>query len=149
MNNEKLASVADYSLFGYFIMCITQKYFCFKGRARRKEYWSFVLFNFLIGLALGFLGGDALGNYTRIIVKLALLIPGLAVLFRRLHDVNFSGWWAIWPSLGMMVSAFIFAFNKVMQRTADTTTDFSVTMIIASVIALICIIGLIISLFKC
>ena len=41
----------------YFIDCITKKYCCFAGRARRKEYWMFVLFSFLAGLVIGFVSG--------------------------------------------------------------------------------------------
>jgi len=78
-----------------------QKYAVFGGRARRKEYWYFVLFNFLISLILGFIDGllgltlegglGVLGG----IYSLAVLIPGIAVTIRRLHDTGRSGWWLL------------------------------------------------------
>lgn len=73
-----------------------RKYADFNGRARRTEYWAFVLINFLIILGgtfladtLGF-GGSLLGLYV-----LAMIIPSLAVTVRRLHDTNKSGWWLL------------------------------------------------------
>lgn len=84
----------------YYIDCITQKYCCFSGRARRKEYWMFVLFNVLAYLVIA-VGGAVLAGVTNIrafailgnIYNLAVLLPGLGVLFRRLHDIGKSGWW--------------------------------------------------------
>lgn len=71
----------------------------FSGRARRKEYWMFVLFNMIfaivaiildniMGLAFEDIGyGPIYGIYVLIV-----LIPGLAVGVRRLHDTGKSGW---------------------------------------------------------
>jgi uncharacterized membrane protein YhaH (DUF805 family) len=76
-----------------------KKYAVFNGRARRKEYWMFTLFNFIIAFGIGFMeglfgmGGEfALGPIS-IVYALAVLIPGLAVSIRRLHDTGRSGWW--------------------------------------------------------
>lgn len=76
-----------------------QQYADFSGRARRKEYWMFVLFNaivafvisFILGLIVGLTGITALA-YLSYIYTLAVLIPSLAVCVRRLHDVGKSGW---------------------------------------------------------
>lgn len=78
----------------YYIEC-WKKYVTFEGRARRKEYWMFVLFNFLASLAVGFIGGliGVLGLVH--LYSLAVLLPSLAVLARRLHDTNRSGWWIL------------------------------------------------------
>ncbi|WP_435921952.1 DUF805 domain-containing protein [Paenibacillus sp. DYY-L-2] len=75
---------------------VLQNYVGFSGRARRKEYWMFVLFNFIAGIILGIieaiigLPGILSGLYS-----LAILIPSLAVVFRRLHDTGKSGWWIL------------------------------------------------------
>ena len=45
----------------YFIDCLTKKYACFSGRARRQEYWLFVLFNFIAAFVVGFIGGVLAG----------------------------------------------------------------------------------------
>ena len=84
----------------YFIDCLTKKYACFSGRARRQEFWLFVLFNFIAGIVVGVISG-VLVSVTNVaafaflgtIYNLAVLIPGFAVLFRRLHDTGRSGWW--------------------------------------------------------
>ena len=82
----------------WYLKCLKQ-YADFSGRARRQEYWMFVLFNMIFAIVaiiidnvvgtespeLGY--GVFNGLYT-----LAVFIPGLAVAVRRLHDVGKSGW---------------------------------------------------------
>ncbi len=81
---------------------VLRKYAVFKGRARRKEYWFFVLFSTIIFLWLlaidYFTGSYSTGFQIGIvngIYQLAVLIPGIAVTVRRLHDTNHSGWWLV------------------------------------------------------
>lgn len=79
---------------------VLKKYAVFSGRARRAEYWWFVLFNIIIGLALGAIDGVT-GTYSSEaglgllggLYTLAVLLPGIAVTVRRLHDTGRSGWW--------------------------------------------------------
>ncbi len=74
-----------------------RNYANFNGRSTRSDYWYVVLANFLIGLAIGIIGGvlNMAGLATAIsgIYSLAMIIPGIAVFVRRLHDINKSGWW--------------------------------------------------------
>lgn len=72
------------------------KYAVFKGRARRKEFWMFVLVSQLIAICFYFLD-KTLGSMWIInsIYSLATLLPSMAVLTRRLHDTGQSGWWVI------------------------------------------------------
>ncbi len=86
---------------------VLKKYTVFTGRARRKEYWIFVLFNMLISFILSFVeelvGGPGIIG---MIYGLAILIPSLAVSVRRLHDTDRSGWWlliAVVPLAGAIV----------------------------------------------
>ncbi|WP_271985662.1 DUF805 domain-containing protein [Pseudoclavibacter terrae] len=99
--------------FGQAVKRFFKKYAVFSGRASRSEYWWWILFGvivnavfFLIGSLAGGPGTmdssgqftGASGAYTAVSVVqslwgLATLIPGLALLFRRLHDTNRSGWW--------------------------------------------------------
>ena len=78
-----------------------KKYAVFSGRAQRKEYWMFVLFNMIIAFLLGFIGGALgtvlLGN----IYSLAIIIPSIAVGVRRMHDTDQSGWWIIVPFVNL------------------------------------------------
>ena len=100
------------TMLDYFKKVVTKDYFNFKGRAQRKEYWSFILFNFIIGSVLGLLainsqGADTekLNIFEKIsnIYTLGVFIPSIAVWVRRIHDVGKSGWWlllAFIPILG-------------------------------------------------
>jgi len=92
---------------------VLKKYAAFSGRARRKEYWYFFLFNIIIHIVLAVIdsitgsfsleaGIGLLGG----IYALAVLIPGVAVTVRRLHDTERSGWWfliALVPLIGAIV----------------------------------------------
>jgi uncharacterized membrane protein YhaH (DUF805 family) len=86
---------------------VLKKYAVFSGRARRKEYWMFALFNIIISFVLGFIEGLAGGPGALAgIYSLAVLIPSLAVSVRRLHDTDRSGWWlliALIPLIGALV----------------------------------------------
>jgi uncharacterized membrane protein YhaH (DUF805 family) len=80
---------------------VWRNYANFNGRARRQEYWMFMLFNLLIifvptAIELAIKGRDAdpgILGYFSAVYLLAALIPSLAVLVRRLHDIGKSGWW--------------------------------------------------------
>ena len=92
---------------------VLRKYSVFEGRARRTEYWFFVLFNTLIQIGLVVLDviagtfGEELGvGLLSGIYSLAVLVPSFAVLARRLHDTDRSGWWiliGIVPLVGGLV----------------------------------------------
>ena len=79
----------------YFVDVLRNKYADFNGRARRPEYWYFVLFNFLIGTAVGVVTGLIGIDWLSYIYSVALLVPGIAVGVRRLHDIGKSGWWLL------------------------------------------------------
>jgi uncharacterized membrane protein YhaH (DUF805 family) len=88
-------------------LAVLKQYAVFSGRARRTEYWMFFLINFIISIGLGFLAQvvDILAIVS-LLYMLAVLIPSLAVFFRRLHDTGRSGWWwlvGIIPIIGAIV----------------------------------------------
>lgn len=75
---------------------VLKNYVVFQGRARRKEYWMFVLFNVIISIILSSV--EAVADLPKIlstIYSLAVLLPSLAVGARRLHDIGKSGWWLL------------------------------------------------------
>lgn len=83
---------------------VLKDYAVFRGRARRKEYWMFVLVNVSISVIL--FGGDVLirGGLERAMAAsiglsgaygLAVLLPSVAVQVRRLHDLDRTGWWML------------------------------------------------------
>jgi uncharacterized membrane protein YhaH (DUF805 family) len=93
---------------------VLKKYVDFSGRASRREYWMFQLFNIIISFVLGFVSGliagvasqasgsdiDAATSLAQIpgnIYSLAVFLPSLAVAIRRMHDTNRSGWYILIP----------------------------------------------------
>jgi uncharacterized membrane protein YhaH (DUF805 family) len=95
-------------------ICLQRKYADFNGRARRSEYWFFILFTAIIGAVGGVLDaifGIRSGVYSGTgpiqgLLQLALLVPTLAVGARRLHDTGRSGWWlliGLIPVVGLII----------------------------------------------
>ena len=83
-----------------------KKYADFDGRARRSEYWYFVLINFIISAVLA--GGGYITDVTEIgnIYSMAVLVPSIAVSVRRLHDIGKTGWnyfWVFVPIVGWVI----------------------------------------------
>lgn len=75
---------------------VLNQYFDFSGRARRKEFWMFFLFNLLITWSLTLLDlvfGTFYFTIASYIYSMLVFIPNIAVTLRRLHDVGKSGWY--------------------------------------------------------
>jgi len=76
---------------------VLKQYADFDGRARRKEYWMFLLFNIIVSILIGIISGvlrlPILGN----LYTLAVLVPSIAVGVRRMHDTGHSGWFLLIP----------------------------------------------------
>ena len=70
-----------------------RKYATFSGRARRSEYWYFTLFTAVASTALSLIFGDQ--AMIASLFALATLLPGLAVTWRRMHDIGKSGAWSL------------------------------------------------------
>jgi len=79
-----------------------RNYANFRGRASRSEFWWFSLFTLIVQLATS--GFEVIGG----LVSLALLLPGLAVHVRRLHDTDRRGWWVLWPALAFGTALGVF-----------------------------------------
>lgn len=75
---------------------VLKQYVVFTGRSRRQEYWMFVLINILIVFAIGvvekLIGSDGVLSS---LYSLAIFLPTLGVLVRRLHDSGRSGFWLL------------------------------------------------------
>ena len=108
-------------------MEVLRKYAQFDGRARRKEYWFFILFNFIVYILLIMINILLLGPFTLMVgggilialYNLALFIPSIAVTVRRLHDTNRSGWWILFPFVMTAI------FYIVLMMTAVLSQGFS------------------------
>jgi uncharacterized membrane protein YhaH (DUF805 family) len=70
------------------VMVVLSKYADFSGRARRAEYWYWILFINILSIVI-----SILSPHNSILVFLLLLVPNLAISFRRIHDLDKSGWW--------------------------------------------------------
>ena len=97
------------------VQTVIGNYANFNGRARRSEYWWFVLFVNVLVSALMFLGllVSELLFFVLAIFALAVILPSLAVTVRRLHDTNRSGWWILVnliPYVGGLVLLVLCAF---------------------------------------
>jgi len=109
------------------------RYVDFEGRARRSEYWLWALFLFVVNAGLtvlqygsifmgaaasgdsdahaaaaaGAAGGMMLIGLLKFVFWLAVLLPSIAVSVRRMHDINRTGWWILFPTAVMIVSAIV------------------------------------------
>jgi len=79
----------------YFLDIFKFKFAHFIGRARRSEYWYFVLFNLIVSLGLGMVDAFLGLGFLSGLYGLVALIPSIAVAVRRLHDTGKSGWWLL------------------------------------------------------
>ena len=95
---------------------VFKKYATFKGRASRSEYWWYMLFASLISLLGAVIASTLYGDPSELtlfdIVWLLIFLPGLAVGIRRLHDVNKSGWWLIFPLASLILTPVISLFEE-------------------------------------
>lgn len=103
-------------------IAVLKKYAVFNGRARRKEYWYFILCNFLLSFTMGFIdtitgsvnAATGMGMISMFYAVL-MLIPSIAVGVRRLHDTGRNGWWmllALIPIAGSLVLIYFFTIDS-------------------------------------
>jgi uncharacterized membrane protein YhaH (DUF805 family) len=102
--------------------CLKDKYASFDGRARRKEFWSFALFNaiiYFIFYAVGiFLAVSTRSETLALIVfgilgiyALGIIVPSLAVTVRRLHDIGKGGGWIFISCIPFVGGLILFVFT--------------------------------------
>ena len=100
------------SMFYYMFKCMVLKYFSKKGRASRKEYWSFVLFTLSLQMLAFYLFYVRMEDFPNLLQSLDVigkvtLIPTVTVIIRRVHDFGKSGWWLFVPTYKIILFAFI------------------------------------------
>ena len=106
VNNH--SAEANFGILDWFKTSL-RNYTNFSGRARRKEYWYFVLVQMgliIVAMILDAIIFNSETGLFYIVVALGLFLPGLAVTIRRLHDTSRSGWWfllSILPLIGSIV----------------------------------------------
>lgn len=85
---------------------VFENYANFNGRARRSEYWYFVLGNAIISFTINILTALLSPKlvFLSIVYSLAVFIPTIAVLIRRMHDVGKSGWYILIPIYNLILA---------------------------------------------
>lgn len=124
-----------------------KRYFDFKGRSRRKEYWMYTLFIIIVSVVLSFvdaalgLGGSATSDTTATpgavgasgalqggllanLFALATFIPGIAVMVRRLHDLDRTGWWVLALFLPIFLGAILMGVGVAGAMTGGSAAGF-------------------------
>ncbi|WP_170787445.1 DUF805 domain-containing protein [Ruegeria lacuscaerulensis] len=115
--------------FGESVKTCFSKYFQFSGRALRSEYWWFFLFVVLVSAALAMLDSVLFGTNPETgqgsqvlssVFQLAVIIPMLAVGWRRLHDTGRPGWYLLLPMALSITTLFVLlggvAFFSVLEQ---------------------------------
>lgn len=96
----------------YFVEYLKNNYATFDGRVSRRQYWMFTLYSMLVSIAFNI--AIAILPFLAIlslIYALALIVPSISLIVRRLHDINLSGWFfliAFIPVLGGLALLFLF-----------------------------------------
>ncbi|APE44346.1 DUF805 domain-containing protein [Sulfitobacter alexandrii] len=136
-----------------------RRYATFSGRAPRPEYWYFALFGFLGSLLLGFVDSALFGDPVLLtapgtvtvdnggpiasVFGLAILIPSLAVGWRRMHDTGRSGLYLLYPLIVLvgigMFASFAGVFGHVMAGDLGGifVGAFGIVLMLAAIVALI------------
>ena len=89
-----------------------QNYFNFQGRASKSAFWVWMLFVVIYAVVGGFLLGmmgfnDAVIDSAILVILLPVIIPGISLTARRLHDFNQSGWMQCIFIPGFMADEFL------------------------------------------
>lgn len=96
----------------WYLKVVRDNYVNFEGRARRKEFWMFALFNFLIAVGINLVAWVIdIFSILSFIYGLAVLLPGLAVGVRRLQDIGKSWMYlliGLIPFLGALILIYFF-----------------------------------------
>lgn len=108
---------ANYSFIDWFKEGL-RNYVNFSGRARRKEYWYFILVQICLVIIAMILDTVVFGSESEsfnVGVAFGMLVPSITVCVRRLHDTDCSGWWfliSLVPLLGILLIVFLASDTK-------------------------------------
>ena len=153
--------------FGESVKTCFRKYFVFRGRASRSEFWWFQLFVLVVGIALSFIDSALFGQTTNRILDddlfergdisasfysifpgrmfedifdLATLMPTLTVSARRLHDIGKTGWWQVIPFAGLLLMAPGFYMVIVGEPSGPATFSLAIGALVALVLFIMLIV---------
>ncbi len=96
-----------------FVSYLQNEYVKFDGRVSRCKYWMFALYSMLVGLAISVIVTILpFLSILSVLYLLVILVPSVGLAVRRLHDINFSGWWfliSLVPYIGGIALIFLLA----------------------------------------
>lgn len=98
----------------YLLDPLVKHYADFSGRANRKQFWLYALWLGVVYIVIGILSsalGEKAGTAFAGLVGLALIVPNLAMIVRRLHDTDRSGWWILITFLPLIGGLILFVFE--------------------------------------
>lgn len=114
------------------------KFFTITGRACRSEYWWFVLFVFIAHLVLSFCAVfPVIGELAGGVGSLLVLIPFITVSIRRMHDLDKSGLWLLFPAFLIVIAIFLVLYGAL--ATAGILFFLGIVLILASAVSVIII----------
>ena len=128
------------------VKTVFRKYFVFSGRARRSEFWWWMLFTFLASIILSILDivlfDITIQQYSPLnnLFSLLTLIPTISVTARRLHDINKSGWWQLLP----FIPGILIGVGVVAMATSESMGAMAIIAIIGALALLVSVIVLIV-----
>ena len=115
--NTNHAAEANYGIIDWFKKCL-RNYTNFSGRARRKEYWYFMLVYFAVIIIAAIIDSIIFDTPVGLfygVAALGLFLPTISVMVRRLHDTSRSGWWywlCLVPVIGLLLIVFLASDTK-------------------------------------
>lgn len=110
----------------WFLDPVTQHYADFSGRATRQQFWMYMVCLLVLYFGVGIIEGILGTSFLVFIVGLALLIPGIAITTRRLHDIGKSGWWQLIgfiPVIGFIVMIYFLVQKSVAAEVSAETME--------------------------
>lgn len=131
-----------------------RKYAVFEGRSRRREFWLFFLIHVIASL-IAAMADNALGvtftifavnlgaGYVYLAYSLVVMLPGLSVMVRRLHDTGRSGWWLFRWYAGLAGGYVVAA---VTNRLIASRNDFSWPELVVLLIFLLFVVAMVVRL---
>ena len=108
----------------YFLDVLKLQYADFKGRASRRQFWMFVLYNVIAAVIVGIIGGIVgLNAILSGLYSLALLIPSLAISVRRLQDIDKEWYWILISLIPLVGSIWLIFFTASPARRRTTGSE--------------------------
>lgn len=116
-------------------VCTVQKFFLFRGKASRSEFWYFTLFAFFVNIIATVLMFVPIIDAFAPIIPLIILFPSIAVSIRRLHDIGKNGYYILIPAIFFVLSIWLLGSALALE----SRITFTIGCIVSFITALMCV----------